>query len=108
MRAAALSDIGCMRDKNEDAFCYDPHRGIFIVADGVGGNESGEVAAAMAIEITSAQIVHAVGSGWQEEKLSDALQEAFNEASRVIYETASKDRTLQGMACSLIAAVIQN
>jgi PPM family protein phosphatase len=108
MRVAGLSDIGSMRDKNEDAFWYDAPRGIFVLAAGVGSDESGQVAAGMAIEIASAQIVHAVGSGWKEERLSDALQDTFFEASRVIHETATKDAALQGMACSLIVAVVSD
>src|SRR5262245_31448790 len=107
MRVAGLSDIGTMRDKNEDAFWYDAERGIFILADGIGSLESGEVAASMGIEIVSAQIVHAVGSGLKEEALSDALQDAFHEASRVIHETGLKDPELQGMSCSMIAAVVK-
>jgi protein phosphatase len=95
-----------MRDKNEDAFWYDAQRGIFIVADGIGAPESGEVAANIGIEIASAQLVHAVGSGLKEENLSDALQDAFFEASRVIHETGTKDPELQGMACSMIVAVV--
>jgi len=108
MQVAGLSYIGSTRDKNEDAFWYDALRGIFILADGIGSLESGEVAANMGIEIASAQLVHAVGSGLKEDFLNDALQDAFHEASRVIYETGSKDPGLQGMACSMIAAVVKD
>lgn len=106
MRVAGFSDIGTRREKNEDAFWYDAQRGIFILADGLGAHQAGEVAAGMAIEIASSQIVAAVGSGFKEEALSDALQDAFVEASRVIHQTGLKDAELQGMACSLVAAVI--
>jgi len=41
---AALSDVGCVRKNNEDAYGYDPVRNLFIVCDGVGGMNSGEVA----------------------------------------------------------------
>ena len=108
MRVAGLSDIGSMRDKNEDAFWFDADRAIFILADGIGSMESGEVAASMGIEIASARIVNAVGSGLKEEHLSDALQDAFHEASRVIHDTGANDPELQGMACSMIVAVVKD
>jgi protein phosphatase len=40
----ALTDVGCKRKNNEDAYQVFPEYGIFIVADGMGGAEDGEVA----------------------------------------------------------------
>ena len=49
--AAGLSDIGRVRTNNEDSFFYDAEKGIFIVADGMGGHNSGEVASAFAVSM---------------------------------------------------------
>lgn len=49
-RAAALSDIGLLRRENEDRFVCDDRRGLYGVADGIGGLPHGELAAATAIE----------------------------------------------------------
>ena len=52
-----LSDVGNDRPGNEDAcghFIENPESAIFVVADGVGGYEGGEVASAMAVESTIA------------------------------------------------------
>ncbi len=53
LHAAASSDIGFCRDKNEDSFYVDSDLGLYIVCDGMGGHVAGEVAASKAVEFTS-------------------------------------------------------
>jgi serine/threonine protein phosphatase PrpC len=48
-RAAGLSDRGCKRQTNEDRILVDADRGVFVVADGMGGEHCGEVAAETAV-----------------------------------------------------------
>ncbi|MHB9154782.1 MAG: PP2C family protein-serine/threonine phosphatase [Endomicrobiales bacterium] len=50
VQAYGLTDIGLNREKNEDFFVFDEVRGIFIVADGLGGHAHGEVASRLASE----------------------------------------------------------
>jgi protein phosphatase len=107
MRAAALSDIGLVRTKNEDAHWSDPRRGIFIIADGLGAHKAGEVASGMAVEITSAELTIAVDRGLKDVELIEAMDEAFRTASAEIYDRAQSLNELSGMACSLLAAVLQ-
>lgn len=49
MRCAALSDVGRVRSNNEDSFVVDCEHGIFIVADGLGGHNAGEIASQLAV-----------------------------------------------------------
>jgi serine/threonine protein phosphatase PrpC len=44
-----LTDIGCVREKNEDRILIDPSLGLFVVADGMGGHSHGEMAAELGI-----------------------------------------------------------
>ncbi len=48
--SAGISDVGQRRDHNEDNYLIDEKLGLFIVADGMGGHEAGEIASKLAIE----------------------------------------------------------
>ena len=55
---AARSDVGMIRAGNEDSFFAEANdkRGLFIVADGMGGHAAGEVASEMAVQIISREL----------------------------------------------------
>jgi protein phosphatase len=107
MRAAALSDVGLSRSKNEDAFWCDPERAIFIIADGIGSQLAGEVASGAAVEVISTELTLAVDLGLKESELADAMFDSFREASEEIYKRSQEAEEYAGMACSAIAAVFQ-
>lgn len=50
LRSAARTDQGKVREKNEDAFINYPDRKIWVVADGMGGHDNGEIASRMVVE----------------------------------------------------------
>ena len=108
MRAAALSDVGLIRSKNEDAFWRDADRGIFIVADGIGSQLAGEFASGAAVEVISTELTLAVDLGLKESELTDAMFDSFREAAEEIYKHSQESEDYAGMACSAIAAVFQN
>src|SRR5580693_7292361 len=57
LEAFAMSDKGCVRSNNEDYCLIEPERGLYILADGMGGAKAGECASRLAVD-TVAEVVH--------------------------------------------------
>ena len=91
----AATDVGRVRDGNEDAYLVDDAMGLVAVADGMGGHRGGEVASATALEALRA----AVSSG-------RPLRDAVEDANRAVFEKASTDDSLRGMGTTLTAATL--
>ena len=105
---ARVTDTGQRRPHNEDAVGFFAGPGqpasscLLIVADGVGGNNAGEVASRMAVE-TTARVYYACG---EPEDVSRALVDAMQEANDTIVAAAAASPTLTGMATTCTCAVV--
>ena len=99
LEAFALSDKGCVRSNNEDYCLIDQDRGLYILADGMGGARAGEQASRMAVE-TVAETVRSAGPAD-----SQVLIRATEEANRRVLEAAHNDPTLEGMGTTLVSAL---
>ena len=99
LESYALSDKGCVRTNNEDYCLIDADRGLYVLADGMGGAKAGECASRMAVE-TVAETVRA-----SSERDSQVLIRATEEANRRVLEAAHSDPDLEGMGTTLVAAL---
>jgi protein phosphatase len=99
LEAFALSDKGCVRSNNEDYCLIDADRGLYVLADGMGGAKAGEQASRMAVE-TVAETVRASG-----QRDSQVLIRAAEEANRRVLEAAHNDPSLEGMGTTLVACL---
>ena len=93
---AARSDVGSVREHNEDS--YLAKSPLFVVADGMGGHEAGEVASSIAISTMEA---HAPKSTSPE-----ALEAAVLEANRAVLRGAEDGTGKPGMGTTLTAAFV--
>jgi PPM family protein phosphatase len=94
--AAGVTDVGRVRDGNEDDFIDQADRlGLVAVADGMGGHRAGEVASATALEALRA----AVANG-------RSLRDAIEGANDAVLEKSESDRALHGMGTTLTAGML--
>ena len=91
--AGVATDIGRVREGNEDAFIVEPP--LYAVADGMGGAKAGEVASQLAL--TTVSDLRKQGTG--------SLSEEVREANRVVFERAGDDARFAGMGTTLTAAL---
>ncbi len=100
---------GVVRKNNEDACFVIPSKDVYIVADGVGGNNSGEIASNTAVE----QLAQFVKDNDLEEcetpdEIFAFFTEAIDIANESIYLQGQKNSMNRGMATTIVMAYIYN
>ena len=119
LHSVGRSDVGRKRQINEDAFFRDDARGFYVVADGVGGHNKGEIASREAVEqltmwVTGAsrdldRLVDRVQAGdmecmWEIRRL---LESGVKSACYMVFGMAELDPEKKGMSTTLSALLIR-
>ena len=91
----ADTDVGRVREVNEDSHLVDEEMGLYAIADGVGGHQAGEVASSTALEALRASI-----------RSGKALRDAIEEANDAVYAKSLTDDDLHGMGTTITAATL--
>jgi PPM family protein phosphatase len=101
---AGRTDVGVIRSGNEDSFLMLPDRGIFVVADGMGGHAAGEVASEMAVRFVGREL----GSlkGLADEQVADRMRTAIRAANGAIFQRTLTEHDKRGMGTTVTALVL--
>jgi len=105
--AFGLTDVGRRRESNEDDFLLEPGRGVYAVADGMGGHAAGEIASRLAIE-TLQEVLDRDNASSERISVDDAaewLRGAVVEANRRICESIRLHDERRGMGTTVVALV---
>jgi len=101
--ACGLSDVGLVREKNEDVWAELPDLHFYVLADGMGGHKAGEVAAEEAVSALCAFVSQSLG-GKKKKSLKEVredLEQAVIDTNAVVFEKGQSDRALRGMGTTL-------
>lgn len=93
----AATDVGRVRNENEDAHIAEPM--LFVVADGMGGHQAGEIASALAVQTLHGRLAQGAQS-------VDVVIAAVVEANAAIFHAAHQNAGQQGMGTTLTAIAV--
>lgn len=104
VKSYGITDVGLVRDKNEDVFALVEEEYLYVLADGMGGHRSGDVAARAAVHALCAILKDVIEqqSDLNTSKLIVKMDEAFAEVNRITYNLAQQDPYLKGMGTTLL------
>jgi serine/threonine protein phosphatase PrpC len=115
LEAVMVTDVGMVRDHNEDAAHVDPEGAFFVVADGMGGHAAGEVASAMAVDTVRKALdsarkqIYAFATKPTEQGRRDLvglLQSSVLAAHQAVFQRGQKETDKQGMGTTLDVVLV--
>ncbi|MGH9261524.1 MAG: Stp1/IreP family PP2C-type Ser/Thr phosphatase [Acidimicrobiales bacterium] len=101
---AGRTDVGVIRSGNEDSYLMIPDRGIFVVADGMGGHAAGEVASEMAVRFVAREL----GSlkGLADDQVAERMRLAIRAANGAIFQRTLAEHDKRGMGTTVTALTL--
>lgn len=104
MIVSALSDVGLMRENNEDAMyvSVDDNLPLYIVADGMGGHNAGDVASNMAVDIIKDEFISSKGNLNSPRKIKKFIVNTIEKANEIIYERSLNELDYEGMGTTVV------
>lgn len=115
IKGSGISDVGIVRDNNEDFYHINEELGLYIVCDGVGGGNGGEVASKIAAETCSQYIEtnqHIIEEyyclGNNDALIQSLMDRAIKHACKTVYTEGQNQPHLNGMSTTMTAVLILN
>ena len=110
MQSWGLTDLGCVRKQNQDAYRIeklDRHSLLGVVCDGMGGAKSGNIASSLAIEVFVEEIRRFWNPNMDQEKIDQVLTSAAKLANFTVFDQSKQFEEFDGMGPTLVAVLIK-
>jgi protein phosphatase len=108
---ASVTDAGSVRQFNEDSIVIGPDIGVAVLADGMGGHRSGEVASGIATRVIFGSLQTELAgfrSNAREHPTVQAIDKSINRANKAIFDAAQGHAAYQGMGTTLALALFHD
>ncbi len=109
MQYWGITDPGCIREQNQDAYQIeqlDKNTLLCVVCDGMGGAKSGNVASTLAVDVFVQEIKRTWTPDMDSEKQEQMLRNAVKLTNFTVYDQAQQFEEFAGMGTTLVAALI--
>lgn len=110
MQYWGLTDPGCVRDQNQDAYQIrriDRNTLLCVVCDGMGGAKSGNIASTLAVDVFCQEIQRNYHVGMDTESVDSMLERAAKLTNFTVYDQAKQFSEFDGMGTTLVVALIR-
>jgi protein phosphatase len=115
--SSGKTNVGLVRDRNEDSFSVEDSLGLYIVADGMGGHQAGDVASKVAVEMinkcfrqfTKEEVIEDKIFGYPDNSLTrtgNYVLGSIRLANRVVYELATENDKYYGMGTTVAVLAV--
>ena len=110
MQSWGLTDPGCVRKQNQDAYRIerlDKETLLGVVCDGMGGAKSGNIASTLAVEVFVEEIRRSWVPGMEFDRIDQMLRSAVKLANFTVYDQSAQFEEFDGMGTTLVAVVVR-
>ena len=110
MQYWSLTDPGCVRMQNQDAYQViqlDRNTLLCVVCDGMGGARSGNVASSLAVDVFMQEVKSSYRGGMEKEAVDQLLLRAVKLANFTVYDQSRQFDEFSGMGTTLVAALLR-
>lgn len=110
MQSWGLSDQGCVRKQNQDAYQIeqlDRNTQLCVVCDGMGGAKSGNIASSLAVEVFVQEVKRSWTASMKQPEIEQMLRSAVKLANFTVFDQSMQFEDFDGMGTTLVAALVR-
>ena len=111
MQFWGVTDPGCVRPQNQDAYQIeqlDRNTVLCVVCDGMGGAKSGNVASTLAVDVFAQEVRNVYHAGMTQAEIDQMMNGAVKLANFTVYDQGQQFTEFSGMGTTLVAVLVHN